>query len=207
MTAFAGQTVSAVLGHLAAPTPSPGGGVAAALAGAMGAALGEMCAALPRTRRGGADERARLVDAARDLAAHRARLVALADDDGDAVRALMAASRLPSDSEPERAARREALGEATRRATRVPLDTVRTCAAALDRLREVAAHGARVAASDVQVAIGLLKTSADGAASNVRANLQLLDDEAWVRDTTRELSRALDGVARRAHDAVVALRA
>ena len=206
MTTLAGHTLSAVLDRLAAATPSPGGGVAAAIAGALGAAVGEMCASLPRTRHGRPDERARLLDAARDLAVHRARLVQLADDDGAAVTALMAAGRLPAGDEAARTVRHEALGDAAKRATRVPLDTVGVCAAALDRLRDVAAHGARVAASDVGVAIGLLRTAADGAASNVRANLQLLDDEAWVRETTRELSRALDAVARGAHDAAVALR-
>lgn len=206
MSTIAGHTVGTVLDRLAAATPSPGGGVAAALAGALGAAVAEMCASLPRTRHGRPDERSRLYDAARDLAVHRARLVQLAEDDGAAVTALMSAGRLPADTDRARAARHEALGEAARRATRVPLETVRVCAAALECLREVAAHAARVAESDVNVAIGLLKTSADGAASNVRANLRLLDDEAWVRDTTRELSRALDGVARGAHDAAVALR-
>jgi formiminotetrahydrofolate cyclodeaminase len=206
MSALAGHTLSAVLDRLAAATPSPGGGVAAALAGAMGAAVGEMCASLPRTRHGQPDERSRLFDAARELAAHRARLVQLAEDDGAAVTALMAAGRLPADSDAARAARHDALRDAARRATRVPLETVRVCAAALARLRDVAACGARVAASDVSVAIGLLKTSADGAASNVRANLHLLDDQAWAREITHDLSRALDGVARGAHDAAVALK-
>lgn len=206
MSGIASQSLAQILEHLAAPTPSPGGGTAAALAGALGAAVGGMCAALPRTRHGTPEERTRLDDVARELAMHRARLVALADDDGVAVTAMMAAMRLPMTTAADAAVRRETLAEATRRATRVPLETVRVCAAALDRMRDVAVMGARVAASDVFAAIGLLKASADGAASNVRTNLHGLDDEAYVRETTRQLSRALDGVARAAHAAMAALQ-
>jgi formiminotetrahydrofolate cyclodeaminase len=203
---LATEPLAAVLDRIAAPTPSPGGGTAAALAGAMGAALGHMCAALPRTRHGRADERHRLDEAARDLTAQRVRLLALADEDAAAVQGLMAAARLPASSVAEQTARREALAEATRQATHVPLETVRACARALDCMRDVAAMGARVAASDVFVAIGLLRASADGAAANVRANLQGLDDEAFVRETTHQLSRTLDGAARAGHAASAALQ-
>lgn len=206
MSGVAALTMAQILDRLAAPTPSPGGGTAAALAGALGAAVGEMCAALPRTRHGTPEERTRLHEAAREFAIHRARLVALADDDGAAVTAMMAAVRLPMATADDAAVRREALAEATRRATRVPLETVKVCAAALERMRDVAVMGARVATSDVFAAIGLLKASADGAASNVRTNLHGLDDEGYVRETTRQLSRTLDGVARAAHAAMAALQ-
>lgn len=206
MSPYASQPFVDVLDRIAAPTASPGGGTAAALAGALGAAVGQMCAGLPRTRHGKPEERARLDDAVRDFIAHRQRLVALAADDERAVAALMKAARLPGESVAASEARADALADATRVATRVPLETVRVCAAALERLRDVAAMGARVAASDVAVAIGLLKTSADGAASNVRANLHGLDDETFVRETTRQLSRLLDGVARASHAALAALQ-
>lgn len=206
MNPVASQTLTQILDRVAAPTPAPGGGTAAALAGALGAAVGQMCAALPRTRHGTPEERTRLDEAAREFALHRARLVALADDDGAAVTALMAAVRLPMATAEAAAVRREAVAEATRRATRVPLETVKVCAAALDRMRDVAAMGARVASSDVFAAIGLLKASADGAASNVRTNLHGLDDESYVRETTRQLSRTLDGVARASHAAMAALQ-
>lgn len=206
MSAYATAPFNDVLDRIGAPTASPGGGSAAALAGALGAAVGQMCAGLPRTRNGRPEERGRLDDAARDFAAHRTRLVALAAEDEHAVSALMRAARLPRDTAAADTTRAEALVDATREATRVPLETVRVCAAALERLRDVAAFGPRVAASDVTVAIGLLKTSADGAAANIRTNLHGLDDEAYVRETTRQLSRLLDGVARAAHAALSALQ-
>lgn len=206
MSPYSTEPLAALLDRVAAPTASPGGGTAAALAGAFGAAVGEMCASLPRTRHGLPEERARLDEAARDFAAHRARLVALAAGDAQAVTAMMQAAKLPRGTAAEDEARAEALAEATRQGTTVPLETVRVCAAALERLRDVATMGARVASSDVTVAIGLVKAAADGAAANVRANLHGLRDEGFVRETTRQLSRSLDAVARAAHAALAALQ-
>lgn len=195
-----------VLDRIAAPTPAPAGGAAAAIAGALGASVSAMVASLPRTRHGTPDERTRLDLAARELGAHRVALARLADEDTAAVQALMSAGRLPHTTAAETGARREALAAATREATRVPLETSRLCAEALERTRDVAAMGARVAVSDVLVAIGLLKAAADGAASNVRANIEGMDDEAFVRETTRQLTRTLDAIARAAHASMATLQ-
>jgi len=195
-----------VLDRIAAPTPAPAGGAAAAIAGALGASVSAMVASLPRTRHGTPEERTRLDLAARELAAHRVALARLADDDTAAVQALMAAARLPHTTAAETVARRQAFAEATREATRVPLETSRLCAEALERTRDVAAMGARVAVSDVLVAVGLLKAAADGAASNVRANIEGMDDETFVRETTRQLTRTLDAIARAAHASMATLQ-
>ena len=195
-----------LLDRIAAPTPAPGGGAAAAIAGALGAAVSAMVASLPRTRHDTPDERTRLDLAARDLAAHRVALTRLADDDSAAVEALVAAARRPRDTTGEADVRRPAIADATRNATRVPLETSRLCAEALERTRDVAAAGARVAVSDIFVAIGLLKAAADGAASNVRANIEGLEDETFVRETTRQLTRTLDAVARAAHASMATLQ-
>ncbi len=195
-----------VLDRIAAPTPAPAGGAAAAIAGALGASVSAMVASLPRTRHGTPDERTRLDLAARELGAHRVALARLADEDTAAVQALMSAARLPHTTAAETGARREALAAATREATRVPLETSRLCAEALERTRDVAAMGARVAVSDVLVAIGLLKAAADGAASNVRANIEGMDDETFVRETTRQLTRTLDAIARAAHASMATLQ-
>jgi formiminotetrahydrofolate cyclodeaminase len=195
-----------VLDRIAAPTPAPGGGAAAAIAGALGASVSAMVASLPRTRHNTPDERTRLDLTARELGAYRVALVRLADDDTVAVRALMAAARLPDATAADAETRRQALAAATRAATRVPLETSRLCAEALERTRDVAAAGARVATSDIFVAVGLLKAAADGAASNVRANIEGLADEAFVRETTRQLTSTLDAVARAAHASMAALQ-
>lgn len=205
MTSLLSLPLRDVLDRIAAPTAAPGGGAAAALAGSLGAAVGAMVALLPRTRHGTPEERSRLDAAAVALSAHRLALAQLADADTAAVTTMMAAARANATA-PEDGRRAASLEDAAREATRVPLDTARRCSEALEALRDVAACGARVARSDVLVAVSLLKASADGAASNVRANLPTLTDGAFVRDSTRQLTRALDGATRAAHDALAALQ-
>jgi formiminotetrahydrofolate cyclodeaminase len=50
------------------------------------------------------------------------------------------------------------------------------------------------------------KAAADGAASNVRANIEGLADETFARETTRQLTRTLDAVARAAHASMATLQ-
>lgn len=207
MNLLAAHSLADLLDRLAAPTPSPGGGAAAAVSGAMGAALGQMVASLPRTRHGTPDEHQRLVAAAGTLATLRARLLALADDDSRAVTALVAAARLPRGTPDEHQAWQAALATASREATRVPLETVETAAATLEALEAVAAGGAPVAAADVFVAITLLSGAADGAAANVRTNLTASRDDTYVRETSATLTLTLDRVERAVHEALGALQA
>jgi formiminotetrahydrofolate cyclodeaminase len=207
MTDFAQQKFLELLDRIAAPTPSPGGGTAAALAGALGAALGQMVASLPKTRDGTPEQHERLMAAAGTLGTARARLLELADEDSRAVRGLVAAARLPKSSPDEAAAWQTALAAAAEAATQTPLDTVRTAADILETMVTVAAGAAPVAASDVFAAITLLSASADSAAANVRTNLTASRDETYVRETSAALTLALDRVERAVHDALGALQA
>src|SRR5918994_1786582 len=77
-------TVTELLESFAAPAPTPGGGSAAALAGALGASLLMMVAGLPRTRGGTDTDRAALDDVLRQLRHSRDHLANLMDRDRDA---------------------------------------------------------------------------------------------------------------------------
>lgn len=177
---FASLTVTAFLDALASPEPTPGGGTAAAMAGAMGASLLMMVAGLPKSRTGTAEERDALLAARARIATLRARLIALADEDSAAYDAVLVAFRLPKGTEEEKATRGAAVETAFRRATDSPLDTLRVVSSTLALGAIVAAGANRSAASDAGVAIGLLEAAAAGAALNVRTNLDSLKDEALV---------------------------
>lgn len=182
------MTVAQLLAALASPNPTPGGGTAAAIAGAMGASLLVMVTGLAKSRNNTDDEKAALAAARSAIEPIAARLPALGDADTDAFNAVMAAYKLPKASDDEKAARTRAIQEALRQATLVPLDTLRAVVDAIDQGRAVAEHGNRSAASDAGVAIGLLKAAADGAAANVRINLASLKDEAFRNATEAETS-------------------
>jgi len=192
---------------VAAPTPTPGGGAVAAMAGACGAALAEMVAALPRTRQNEPSERAELELVRPVLSAARARLEALAQLDVEAFDRLLRALRLAKVSEQEQTLRRATILDATKDATLVPLETALVCADVLKLIETVAEAGNRAAAADLLVAIGVVRAAAEGAAVNVRANLDTLDDQVFTASSMRRLSATLEDVTQSAHRALGSLQA
>ncbi len=182
-------TVSDLVARLATSDPVPGGGSASALAGAMAAALVEMVVALTAGRpvaEGHETELAQIATAASGL---RAELLRLAQVDADAYAAVVAARRMPRDSELERAARQQRVATSVGEATRAPLEVMLRSAEALTLAESLAPIGNRNAASDVGVA-GLLAAAAmRGAAMNVEINLPSLPED---DDLRREARTALD---------------
>ena len=195
MTRFTDLTVAQLLAALASPDPTPGGGTAAAIAGAMGASLLTMVSGLAKSKNNLDDEKAALSAAKAALEPFASRLMELADADTRAFNDVMAAYRLPKATDEEKAARTGAIQAALRGATEIPLETLRACAEALTHGRPVADNGNPSAASDVGVAIGLLRAAAEGAAANVRINLVGLKDEAFKAATDAETTRLLASVA------------
>jgi methenyltetrahydrofolate cyclohydrolase len=188
---FSNMTVAGLLSALASPDPTPGGGTAAAIAGAMGTSLLVMVTGLAKSKTNTDDEKAALAGVRAALEPISTQLTRLADADTEAFNQVMAAYRLAKATEDEKAARTRAIQDALRLATVVPLYTLRACAAAIDHGRVVAAYGNRSASSDVGVAIGLLRAAAEGAAANVRINLASLKDETFKAETGGETTRLL----------------
>ena len=179
------RTLDDVLNAFASNAPVPGGGSAAALAGALGVALLIMVATLKRTRTGD-EESDWLADAAERLQPLRTQLTALVDRDADAYASVMSALRLPKTDDAQKAARRHALDSAMRSATETPLETMRLCRRALGEALAVAERCVPSAASDVGVAIELLRSAVHGAEMNVDTNLTSVGDAAYVSGVSDE---------------------
>jgi methenyltetrahydrofolate cyclohydrolase len=188
----ASRTVDSLLSAIASNQPVPGGGSAAALAGAVGTSLLMMVAGLPKTRKGAQNERELLDAAAVRLPPLRMTLTDLIDRDSDAYAGVVAAYRLPKGTAAEQAARRRAIDEAMRAATETPLETMRACQQALADAVIVAGNGAKSASSDAGVAIELLGAALRGAALNVDTNIGSLTDRALaerMREERQDLER------------------
>jgi formiminotetrahydrofolate cyclodeaminase len=207
MAGFATLTVAQFLDALASPEPTPGGGTAAAIAGATGAALLTMVAGLAKTRHRTDDEARAMAQAKASLLGIRERLVTLADVDTDAFNRVMAAYRLPKATDEEKALRQQAVQQALREATEAPLETLKATAEAMAQARTVAAHGNRSAASDVRVAVELLEAAAASAAANVETNLPGLSDEAYRKLTANNAVEIANRVTEDAASARAALAA
>ena len=194
---YSALSLTDLLDAFASNQPVPGGGSAAALAGAVGASLLIMVAGLPKTRHGTHEEREALTAAAGRLRPLRDELASLIDRDSDAYTSVITAYRLPKSTEPEQAARRDAIATAMRSATEAPLATMRACERVMREAETVSSGGAPSAASDVAVAIELVKTAARGAALNVDTNLATLNDEEYVARVSqerRDLEQAIENL-------------
>ncbi|MCL6521059.1 MAG: glutamate formimidoyltransferase [Firmicutes bacterium] len=174
--AVAARRVGDFLEALASDAPAPGGGAAAGLSGALGAALVGMVAALTRGRRRYAELEPRMAAVEREAEAARQAFLSLADRDAHAFDAVIAARRLPRESEAEREAREEAIQEALREACQVPLEVARRAVEVMELAREVTETGNVQAISDGASAGALLWAACQAALLNVEINLAGLRD-------------------------------
>jgi len=198
-------TFDALTKRMASSDPVPGGGSAAALAGAMGAALVAMVAALTSGRPEYAEHEAAVTAMRTDALGHRKLLLELAEEDAKAYESVVRARHMPKDSEADREVRTSALRGAMVDAARVPLRTAAVAAEVLELAERIAPIGNRNAVSDAGVAAQLAAAALRGALLNVRINLPYLaPDEPLRRSAPGEISR-LEAVA--AQREAAALRA
>jgi glutamate formiminotransferase len=171
-----GMKAEPVLSAVAAPTPTPGGGSCAALAGALAAGLGEMVARLSAKKKALAQHAPSLHKLADEFSARRAQLQSAIDRDAASFEAVMAALRLPKDSDEEKRIRDKTVGEATQGATEVPLEVAEEAAAVLDLLTQLAPISAPTMGSDLRTGQHLATAALQGALENVRINLDSVQD-------------------------------
>ena len=162
----------------ASESVAPGGGSVAANLGALGAALGTMVANLSSHKRGWDDRWEEFSDwADRGKACHD-ELLTLIDRDTDAFNEIMAAFGMPKGSDAEKAARNEAIQEATRQAIEIPLRVMEVSVASMDVIEAMAEIGNPASASDAGVGALCARSAVMGANLNVRINVPSLTDEA-----------------------------
>ena len=192
--------------QLAAEQPTPGGGSAAAHAGALGAALISMTCryTVGRDRyQDVQDEIQAVLDRAEAL---RGELQALVQDDVEAYGGYARAQKLPRDSDEEKAAREEALATAMRASTDVPLAVAERCA----ELTELALRAARAGnpwlISDAAVGGQFALAGHDAAALNVELNVGGIDDPEYVSACRARLAELGRGLRARVDETVDTVR-
>ncbi len=183
------------LDSLASSAPAPGGGSAAALGGAMGAALVSMVCNLTIGKERYADVQAEMHDTLDRVEALRHELQELAQADLEAFNRLSAAYKLPRTTDADIAIRRDGIQASLRRATEVPLRTARAAAAILPLCPGVAERGNQAAVSDIGVAALLAHAAVRSALMNVEINLRLLEDPIYKRQVRSEVERLTEGLA------------
>ena len=171
------MTVERFLEVLGSDAPTPGGGAAGAISGAIGASLIAMVGRLTVGKPGfeGVDDRMRALIERADAA--RLAFLDLADRDAHAFDAVMAAFKLPKATEEEKSARSEAIQAGYEHAASVPLEIAHAAVDLMELAEDATSSGNAQAASDGVSGAAHLYCAAICAIANVEINAASLKDE------------------------------
>jgi methenyltetrahydrofolate cyclohydrolase len=184
------------LDELASGAPTPGGGSAAAIMGAMGAALVSMVCNVTIGKKGHEAVESEMKAVRDESEKLRLRLTSMVAEDIAAFDGLMAAYRLPKLTEDDKSRRAAAIQSSLRAATDTPLACARACAEVVALSRRAGEKGYAGVISDAGVGVLAANTALRSAALNVYINAPSLKDRAFADAATAELEQLLDTCAR-----------
>lgn len=169
---------------LASAAPTPGGGGAAALAGALAVALGNMVGSLTVGKKKYADVEDRIIELNGMAEELRRKLLAQMDEDAKAFEPLSRAYGIPKD-DPDRD---ETLEKCLHAAAEPPMNILRLSCEAMDLIAEYAEKGSRLVISDAGCAAAMAEAAIRSAALNVAINTRLMKDRDYAEKMNEELN-------------------
>ncbi len=170
------RTCPSFIDELAAPTPTPGGGSAAAYSAAMGAGLVSMVASLTIGKKKYAEVEAQMQAIRVHAEKLREELTNAVDDDASAFEAVMGAFHLPKDTPEQGAARTASIQSATLNAAHVPLHVAEDAVKVMELALRCVESGNLNAISDAASAAAMARAGLTAAGYNVRINVAALPD-------------------------------
>jgi formiminotetrahydrofolate cyclodeaminase len=194
------------LNELAGKASTPGGGSAAAVIGAMGAALASMVVNFTIGRKGYEEVQAEmqvLLESSEDL---RARLMGMIRADVEAFNAVMGAYGMPKETDDEKARRTAAIQSSLKAATDVPLECAGLCAEVIRLTAPVAEKGNRNVISDAGVAVLAAEAALRSAALNVYVNIGAIQDAEFAADRRRRIEELLAGTEKMTEEVYALVR-
>jgi len=183
------------LDKLASRSPEPGGGSASALVGAVGAALVSMVGNLTLGKEKYADVQGQVEELLKSSEKLRDELQGLIQKDTEVYGDLSAVFKLPRQTDAEKAERAAKIQDALKKATEVPFEIAEKCLEAA-RLSETAADIGNVGAvSDAGVAVLFAEAAAQGAALNVKINVNSIEDKNFSESKWARIQEILEETA------------
>jgi glutamate formiminotransferase/formiminotetrahydrofolate cyclodeaminase len=164
----------------ASESPAPGGGSISAYMGVLGASLAAMVANLSSHKAGWDQRWKEFSDHAEKAMSIQKDLIELVDEDTRAFNQVMAALGMPKGSGQEKAARRQALQDATRYATEIPLKVMKRTFDSFEVIKAMAETGNPNSVSDAGVGALAARSAVLGAFLNVRINAAGLEDKEFT---------------------------
>src|SRR5271166_66886 len=191
----ANSSIATFLDDLASERPTPGGGGAAAVCGAIGAALVSMVANLTIGKKNYEAVWQDLEAVKAKAEALRAELTGAIEEDVAAFDSVMGAYGLPRATDEEKAARVASIQAALKDATLAPLRAVKACFEVIRLSADVAEKGNLNVISDAGVAALAANAGLRSAALNVFINAKAIKDRDFAEKQIAEVNGLLSQAA------------
>ncbi len=179
-------TLKSYLESLESSSPTPGGGNVSAFCGVLATALGKMVCNLTIGKKKYIDVEHEIKENLSNLSEKKIIFEDLAKKDNEAFDDVMAAFKLPKDTDEQKSIRAEAIENTTKKAANIPFEVIKTCNLTLNTLAEVVLKGNKNSVSDAGVAVLLMLTAAKGAYLNVIINCASLSDKSFAKNVIDE---------------------
>jgi len=176
------------LDDLAARKPAPGGGSAAAAAGALGVGLLSMVANFTTGKEKYKNVEAEIRQVLSSSEKLRGELQKLIDEDIVAYQKVSSAYKMSKETEEDKKARTQAIQTALKDAMAVPLAACRNLFEAVKLCRPLLEKGNQNLVSDVGVAAELIASAFESALLNIEINLSAIKDRDLADEISKELS-------------------
>ena len=185
------MTIQESLDVLSSKEPVPGGGGAAALAGALGNALGQMVANLTIGKKKYALVEDEIKELAERMKGIQGQFSALADQDAKVFAPLAKCYSLPSGTEEEKAYKAEVMEARLLDASLVPMEIMEKASEMLEIMDILADKGSRMAVSDVGVGVQFIRTALLGAVMNVYINTKSMKNREKAEEMNEKAERLI----------------
>jgi formiminotetrahydrofolate cyclodeaminase len=193
MTDIKDTEIEQFLAALASQSATPGGGSAAAIIGAMGAALVSMVCNLTIGKKKYVEVEGEMKDVLAKSEALRVKLIGMIEDDVKAFDAVMGAYGMPKESDADKAKRDQAIQAALKLATDVPMACARAARQVIDIAATASDKGNLNVISDAGVGVLAGYAALRSAALNVFTNARMITDKTFAEAKLKELNELLAG--------------
>ncbi|WMJ77374.1 MULTISPECIES: cyclodeaminase/cyclohydrolase family protein [unclassified Sedimentibacter] len=176
--------------ELASKKPVPGGGGAAALAGALGVALNSMVANFSKGKKkfiGFEKQHEEILEKGEKLAQ---KLLTAIEKDAENFEPLSKAYVMPSGTEEEKRIKNEVMQKCLKDANEAPLETLRLVYEGILLHDELVDISSKTIISDIGVGVQLLKAALNSAYLNVLININSISDQEYV-NKNKEMVKGL----------------
>jgi glutamate formiminotransferase/formiminotetrahydrofolate cyclodeaminase len=178
--------------ELSANSPAPGGGSVSALAGALGAALSSMVAALTHEKKEMLDSKPEMDKIGMEAQALKDRLTFLVDEDTTAFNKVMEANRLSATTDDEKSVKDLAVDVANKYAIEIPMETAEKCFRVIELSNILVEKGNPNSVSDAGVAAEVALAGVSGACMNVLINLPGVEDDDYCGDMRNRVEKIME---------------